>query len=196
MKSTWSRSFTCWFSATHAHAHTYTHIDSDQGRQLNVDYLIKNLQCHTVAQHAERDNSWHCHPQKWSHIRLYDFDIYEHKWSFCSDFWSVNSEFYSFLQNKSLNHTHTDLYTIYCVYSVHIYVVCLYIFIPYKNRTHFSCRRSFDKTANDPRWGRMKRKAGTCHCLCIIYIYIHIFVCIRIQIQKKYFKGCALRVKM
>ena len=37
VKSTWSRSFTFRFSATH----TYTHIDCDQGRQLNVDYLIE-----------------------------------------------------------------------------------------------------------------------------------------------------------
>jgi hypothetical protein len=100
-------------------------------------------------------------------MRLYDFDIFEHIRSVSSDFWLVNSEFCSFLQNKSLNHTHKDIYTIYicCVYSVHMCVVCVCmcvcvcIYISNTNRTHFGCRRSFDKTANDPRWGK-KRKAG------------------------------------
>ena len=84
-------------------------------------------------------------------MRLYDFDTFEHNCSVSSDFWSVNSEFYSFLQNKFLNDMHTDVYTIYILYIVYIYIyicsvcvcmcvcvcvcVCVCLYIVYKQKT-------------------------------------------------------------
>ena len=70
--------------------------------------------------------------------------------------------------------TRTQMYILY----IYIYI---YIYI------QFGCRRLLDKSANDPRWGMVKRKAGTCRYFCILYIYIYyiyISVYIRVQIQK------------